>query len=391
MSNRQQQEHLTASEHFAAPERGAHAAETKDGNSLWMRGAAVLGVTVFAGVAAFSFSGGGKKAVQPEKVSINKGAVFEPAPAPVAPVPPPQVLTQARSVPTSATLPGPGEPKAPDMLDAARRAPLTAFKKTGALTDSGARVMGFEQSAQTEDGGQFGKLLTATRTDAARAGHIGNRDFVIAMGTSIPCTLETALSSDQPGFSTCVINRDVLSDNGHVVLLEKGTQVIGEYRGGLKRGQARLFVLWTRAKTPTGVIVALGSPGTDALGRAGFSGEVDNHWWERFGSALLLSVVGDVSAYGTQQLQAGGVQANNTGQAGKQAAAIAVEQGAAMVPTLNKHQGEQVNIMVGRDLDFTAVYRLRMVPPAERGTVWPTPRVAGSADVFSSNIVSLKD
>ncbi len=79
------------------------------------------------------------------------------------------------------------------------------------------------------------------------------------MGTSIPCVLETALSSDQPGFTSCVINRDVLSDNGRVVLMEKGTQVVGEYRGGLRRGQKRLFVLWNRAKTPTGVIITLAS------------------------------------------------------------------------------------------------------------------------------------
>ena len=56
-----------------------------------------------------------------------------------------------------------------------------------------------------------------------------------------------------------------------------------------------MFVLWSRAKTPTGVVVTLASPATDSLGRAGFDGEIDTHFFERFGGALLLSIVADGS------------------------------------------------------------------------------------------------
>ena len=56
-----------------------------------------------------------------------------------------------------------------------------------------------------------------------------------------------------PGFVSCVIERDVMSDSGQVVLMEKGTQVVGEYRGQVRRGAKRMFVLWSRAKTPTGL------------------------------------------------------------------------------------------------------------------------------------------
>ncbi len=80
----------------------------------------------------------------------------------------------------------------------------------------------------------------------------------------------------------------------------------------MRRGSRRLFVLWARAKTPTGVIAALSSPATDALGRAGFGSDIDTHFWERFGSALLLSIVSDASSIARQQLQDSSIQINNT-------------------------------------------------------------------------------
>lgn len=39
------------------------------------------------------------------------------------------------------------------------------------------------------------------------------------------------MSSDVAGFVSCVVERDVMSDSGQVVLMEKGTQIVGEYRG----------------------------------------------------------------------------------------------------------------------------------------------------------------
>lgn len=46
-----------------------------------------------------------------------------------------------------------------------------------------------------------------------------------------------------------------------------------------------------------GVSVQLGSTGTDALGRTGMTGIVDKHWVEKFGSAILLSLVGGAAQF----------------------------------------------------------------------------------------------
>jgi type IV secretion system protein VirB10 len=347
-----------------------------DNNPVLKRGAVAIAVVAFVAFALWSMSGerNQQKNDPPERVVIRQTTDFEPAkekaePAKVMPevkLPTPVVEETIK--------------KEDPLLDSARRAPVMAYngqKNTTAhrenqdtVTSPNSTYLPLDsnlQNSQTNSEEQrFNGLLRPTQLEGSRAGTLGNRDFIVAMGTSIPCILETALASDQPGFTSCVINRDVLSDNGRVVLMEKGTQVVGEYRGGLQRGQKRLFVLWNRAKTPKGVIVTLASPATDALGRAGVDGYVDTHWWERFGSALLLSIVGDATSYANSQLQDSDVDAQNTTSTGQQAAAIAVEQSINIPPTLLKHQGELVSIFVARDLDFSGVYRLRVTEPRNK-------------------------
>src|SRR4029077_4476238 len=86
---------------------------------------------------------------------------------------------------------------------------------------------------------------------------------------------------------------------------ERGTKLVGETRGQVQQGAARIFVLWSEARTPTGVVVPLSSPGTDELGRSGLPGEVSRHFWDRFGAAILLTVING-SVQGAVQSQSSG-------------------------------------------------------------------------------------
>ncbi|AFL51498.1 type IV secretion system protein VirB10 [Sinorhizobium fredii] len=349
-----------------------------DNNPVLKRGAVALAIVAFVAFALWSVSGEKPPSdtTRPERVVIRQTTNFEPVKEKIEPVQPePEVKLPTPVVAEQVKEEDP-------LLDSARRAPVMAYsagqknatahgnREESAVSPDGnflpldGNTMGQNTASSNEE--QFKTMLRPTRLEGSRAGTLGNRDFIVAMGTSIPCVLETAMASDQPGFTSCVINRDVLSDNGRVVLMERGTQIVGEYRGGLQRGQKRLFVLWNRAKTPNGVIVTLASPATDALGRAGMDGYVDTHWWERFGSALLLSVVGDAAGYANSRLKDSDVDAQGTTSAGQQAAAIAVEQSINIPPTLMKHQGELVSIFVARDLDFSGVYRLRVIGPKNR-------------------------
>ena len=52
---------------------------------------------------------------------------------------------------------------------------------------------------------------------------------------------------------------------------------------------AGIPIIWTRVRTPHGVIVDLDSPATGPLGESGIDGYVDNRWGERIGAALKRS------------------------------------------------------------------------------------------------------
>ena len=193
--------------------------------------------------------------------------------------------------------------------------------------------------------------------ETARATVVPDRSFLLSAGTLLPCTLQTAINSTQAGYVSCVIGQDVYSEDGRVVLLDKGSKVLGQYSGGITQGQARLFVLWTRALTPRGVAIDLGSPATDDLGRAGVTGGVDTMFWQRFGGALMLSVLEDLGNVASSHFAGAGTQ---TTQVPADTAGVALQNSINIRPILKKNQGDQVAIFVAKDFDFSGVYNVRV-------------------------------
>ena len=81
-------------------------------------------------------------------------------------------------------------------------------------------------------------------------------------------------------------------------------------------------------------------------------GKVDNHFFQRFGSALLLSVVGGLSTLG------GGGSAAVIGSGGQSAASTALQQNGQIGPTIRVRMGEPIRVFTARDLDFSQAPRL---------------------------------
>jgi type IV secretion system protein VirB10 len=185
------------------------------------------------------------------------------------------------------------------------------------------------------------------------------QQFLLPKGAFIDCTLETAIDSTLPGMTTCVTATDTFGVDGKIVLLERGSKLVGETRGDVQNGAARVFVLWTEARTPTGVLVPLDSPGTDELGRSGLPGEVNRHFWDRFGAALLISVVDGAMQAAVQSSTRGGGAIIYNPSTSTSAITDVLKGTVNIPPTVIKHQGDRIQILVARDLDFRPVYELR--------------------------------
>ena len=194
----------------------------------------------------------------------------------------------------------------------------------------------------------------------SRASMLADRNYMITRGTMIDCGQQSKLVTDQVGMVVCYTTSDTYSTNGHVVLLDAGSKVVGSYQKGIVQGQNRVFVSWQRVETPQGVIIDLDSPGTDPLGAAGEPGEVDTHFWQRFGNAILLSIIGDLGQAAVNYAsEKSTINIGTTQSTGKDMSTEALKNTVNIPPTLYKNQGDRVSIFVARDLDFSDVYSIR--------------------------------
>ncbi|QGY82309.1 type VI secretion protein [Sphingorhabdus lacus] len=186
--------------------------------------------------------------------------------------------------------------------------------------------------------------MRAGEGGSSSATPMANPAATIVAGTLIPAVLETAINSDLPGYTRAFVSQDVRSFDNKTVLLPRGSRLIGQYKSGVAAGQKRAYVIWTRAIRPDGISIDLGSPGTDGAGQTGLPGKVNSHFFQRFGAAILLSVVGALGSRSND----GVVIASGTS-----AASVAAQSSANIPPTIRVVQGQAVKIFVARDLDFT--------------------------------------
>jgi type IV secretion system protein VirB10 len=220
--------------------------------------------------------------------------------------------------------------------------------------------------------GTVGSSLYSTATPVALAKRFPDQNLILPKGRQADCVLTGRIVDEVPGFTSCVLAQNLYGDNGRVLLLERGSELTGEYGISNQQGSERLFVTWTRLKTPEGIEIDLGSPGSDRLGTSGLPGHLDNRWGERIGAALLLSLVKDVtvavinnqsqknSAGGGATVNVGGGSSGqNTINAGSTIAEEVIKQTMKVRPRLTINEGDRISIYVARDLDFTPVYALR--------------------------------
>jgi type IV secretion system protein VirB10 len=217
-------------------------------------------------------------------------------------------------------------------------------------------------AAQPVNPALFGSMERSA-TPSVVAGLLGNRSLTMPKGVLFTCSLKTKVISATSGFVGCQVQRNVFSDDGKVVLAERGSHLDGEYRVvQVRPGLTRIPVLWTRLRTPNGVTVDLDSPGTGSLGESGIGGYVDNRWPERIGAAMLVSLIDDavkmVASDASPATGSATVLLPSTTAAGSKLAEKVLEATINIPPLMYQNQGSIVGVYVARDVDFSKVYAL---------------------------------
>lgn len=242
---------------------------------------------------------------------------------------------------------------------ARKRSPVLVFsQKAQSAAPSGAAMAGLTHPSNAQQAGGAARV-------SARS--LENQDYLVAQGTTISGVLESAIHSDLAGNIRAIVTRDIYSFDGSNILIPRGSKVIGHYQSNLKQAQSRLFVIWQRIIRPDGVDVTLNSPGTDHLGRAGLGGDVDSHFIERFGAAILLSMIDGAMQAGVNAANNANAQTivTSSGSALNSSAEIALKSAINIAPTIHVDQGTPINIFVTSDLDFSSTK-----PQESSGSWW---------------------
>ena len=288
---------------------------------------------------------GGQQAAAPQQVVVPAEAI---TPVPPQPAQDAVIIPQGNPAPSAILANDPGLAAMPAANPYA--SPTVVFDASNLASPVvDAAPGGPAEAATGNNASDFASRVGGVGGAPAQAKAMVNPQTTVTQGTLIPAVLETAINTDVPGYVRAVVSQDVRSFDGTRVLVPRSSRLIGQYQSGLQGGQRRAYVIWTRLIRPDGASVALGSPAVGFDGTTGLEGKVNSHFFRRFGSAMLLSVVGGLSAIGT-----GGASVV-LGGAGQSAASVAAQQDSQIGPTIRVRQGEPIRVFTARDLDFSQV------------------------------------
>lgn len=243
--------------------------------------------------------------------------------------------------------------KSPIMIGYEPAVPLVAKAETP-------KQPGEPQSLGRDGNSQFLAANTGKSVPINKPYKIENLEYKILQGKYIPLVVEPRAISDLAGQVCGRVDNDVFGAQGRVKLITWGSQVCGVYRAEIKQGQNRVFIVWNRLVRDDGLAVNIDSPGVDQLGTAGMGGEVDNHFWQIFGNALMISIIGSgtstMGVNGSDNYNSAAMLRSNTQEAFSETADSILSQYANIPPTIITKPGSTARIYVRGDLDFSKYY-----------------------------------
>jgi len=203
-------------------------------------------------------------------------------------------------------------------------------------------------------------IQSSAQSNAESAAPVGP---VIQRGMIIPASLYTPIDSTIPGVVTAEIRQDVFDATHRVLVIPRGSKLIGAYESAMTQGQARLFVGFDSIKLPNLRTIDLGvMRGVDLNGVTGLGGKVDFHTGRLFANVLLLSVLAagaelaqprtNGCGFSGCQESAGQAIGSAVGSNIANAATRTYDRALSQPPTMHVPAGYVLNVMVERDLSL---------------------------------------
>jgi len=244
------------------------------------------------------------------------------------------------------------EPTHEELVAARQQALIDAFnaKRRGAAQ---IRV------SQADDSGQGVEWINSTakwekekRDEASYP--MRDRDRIITEAVLIPAILREEINSELGGKVVAQVEQNVYGESGRKILIPAGSKAIGRYLPLKKAGDTRINIIWHRIITPEGInIHTADAEMADAMGRAGVTGQVDNHYFERFGIALLVSTLTAVTTYNVPvDNQGQAVVIQSYGQGATSLAQSILNDHINIKPTVTIPAGSRIMISPQRDIWF---------------------------------------
>jgi len=188
--------------------------------------------------------------------------------------------------------------------------------------------------------------------------------YTLHAGTVVPAILTQELNSDLEGALSAIVTRDVFdSITGTQRVIPQGARLFGLYDAEVQTNSPRLHLAFKTLYFPNGYSLSLnGMPGVDRTGMAGVSDQVNRHFWQRYGSAAVLSLVtagislaihrrSGFYSYGPEDAATYGA-----GQVMGQAVGEDLRQQLRIRPTLTVPAGYVFNLLVSQDIVFPGPY-----------------------------------
>jgi type IV secretion system protein VirB10 len=146
------------------------------------------------------------------------------------------------------------------------------------------------------------------------------------------------------------------------LLVPQGAKLFGRYDHKISFGQSRVLVVWTDIIFPNGSTLQLGGmAGTDAEGYGGFQDQVDRHYLQTFGSAVLIALIGTgvdmaMPESSTEDTASDAARRNFADVFGR-LSERSVGKNLDVQPTLQIRPGYKFNVLVDQDVVFPGLYR----------------------------------